>query len=60
MYECIGCHTERAVGGVVVVVDVEASTPKVYPRVTPSGSVVRTWGGGEGLPRMFCLVASSL
>ncbi len=57
---CIGCHTERAVGGVVVVVDVEASTPKVYPRVTPSGSVVRTLRGAEGLTKMFCLVASSL
>ncbi len=65
---CIGCHTERAVGGVVVVVvdDVEASAPKVCPRVTLasastlSGSVVRTLRGGEGLPKVFCLVASSL
>ncbi len=59
---CIGCHTERAVGGVVVVDDVEASAPKVYPRVTlrAPGSVVRTLRGGEGLTRMFCLVASSL
>ncbi len=50
----------------VLVVVVEASAPKVYPRVTLagvitlSGSVVRTLGGGEGLPKMFCLVASSL
>ncbi len=49
-----------------VVVVVEASAPKVYPRVTLvsastlSGSVVRTLTGGEGLPNMFCLVASSL
>ncbi len=41
---------------VVVVVVVEASAPKVYPRVTLvsastlSGSVVRTLRGGEGLP----------
>ncbi len=48
------------------VVVVEASAPKVYPRVTLassstfSGSVVRTLRGGEGLPNMFCLVASSL
>ncbi len=39
---------------------------KVYPRVTLasastlSGSVTRTLRGGEGLPKMFCLVASSL
>ncbi len=51
---------------VVVVVIVEASAPKVYPRVTLasastlSGSVVNTLRGGEGLPNMFCLVASSL
>ncbi len=51
---------------VVVVVVVEASEPKVYPRVTLasastlSGSVVSTLRGGEGLPNMFCLVASSL
>ncbi len=50
--------------GVVVVV--EASAPKVYPRVTVasasllSWSVVRTLRGGEGRPNMFCLVASSL
>ncbi len=49
---------------VVVVVVVEASAPKVYPRVTLasartlSGSVVRTLRGEEGLPNMFCLVAS--
>ncbi len=49
-------------GSVVVVV--EASAPKVYPRVTLasastlSGSVVRTLRGAEGLPNMFCLVAS--
>ncbi len=48
------------------VVVVEASAPKVYPRVTLasastlSGSVVRNLSGGEGLPNMFCLVASSL
>ncbi len=41
------------------VVVVEASAPKVYPRVTLasastlSGSVVRTLMGGEGLPNMF-------
>ncbi len=54
-------------GGVVVVVIgvVEASVPKVYPRVTLassstlSGSVVRTLRSGEGLPKIFCLVASS-
>ncbi len=51
---------------VFVVVVVEASAPKVYPRVTLasastlSGSVVRTLRGGEGLPNMFCLDASSL
>ncbi len=50
---------------VVVVVVVEASAQKVYPGVilasasTLSGSVVRTLRG-EGLPNMFCLVASSL
>ncbi len=50
----------------VVVVVVEASAPKVYSRMTLtsvstfSGSVVRTLRGGEGLPNMFCLVASSL
>ncbi len=51
---------------VVVVVNVEASAPKVYPRVTLasastlSSSVERTLRGGEGLPNMSCLVASSL
>ncbi len=48
-------------GGKLVVADVvvEASAPKVYPRVTLasastlSGSVVRTLRGGEGLPNMF-------
>ncbi len=41
-----------------VVVVVEASAPKVYPRVTLasagtlSGSVVRALRGGEGLPKM--------
>ncbi len=51
---------------VVVVVVVETSAPKAYPRVTParastlSGSVVRTLRGGEGLPNVFCVVASSL
>ncbi len=58
-----------AAGIVVVVVGggvVEASAPKAYPRVTLtsastlSGSVVRTLRGGEGLPNMFYLVASSL
>ncbi len=50
----------------VVAAVVEASAPKVYPRVTLasastlSGSVVGTLRGGEGLPNMFCLVASSL
>ncbi len=50
---------------VVVVVAVEASAQKTYPRVTLacastlSGSVVRTLRGGEGLPTMFCLVVSS-
>ncbi len=45
---------------------VEASAPKVYPRVTLasagtlSGSMVRTLRGAEGLPNMFCLVASNL
>ncbi len=44
---------------VVAVVVVEASAPKIYPRVTlasastPSGSVVRTMMGVEGLPNMF-------
>ncbi len=51
---------------VVVVVVVEASAPKVYPRVTVasasilSGSVVRNYRVEEGLPKMFCLVVSSL
>ncbi len=50
----------------VVVVVVEASAPKVYSRgtlastSTLSGSVVRTLRGGEGLPKMFRLVASSM
>ncbi len=49
-----------------IAVVVEASAPKAYPRValarasTLSGSVVRTFMGGEGLPEMFYLVASSL
>ncbi len=44
----------------VFVVVVEASAPKVYPRVTLasastfSESVVRTLRGGEGLSAMFC------
>ncbi len=48
---------------VVVVVVIEASSPKVYPSVTLasastlSGSVVRTLRGGEGLPNMCRLVA---
>ncbi len=50
----------------VVFVVVEASTPKIYPKVTLgrartlSGSVLRTLRGGERLPQIFCLVASSL
>ncbi len=54
------------VSGGAFVVAVEASAPKVYPRVTLasastlSGSVVRTLRGGEGLPNMLCFVASSL
>ncbi len=50
----------------VVVVVVEASAPKVYPRVTLaiastlSGPVIRTLRGGERLSNMFYLVASSL
>ncbi len=57
---------EVAVGVGVIVVIVEASAPKVYRRVTLasastlSGSVVRTLRGGEGLPNVFSLVASSL
>ncbi len=49
--------------GVVVVVVVEASGPKVYSIATLvsanalSGSVIRTLWGGEGVPNMFCLVA---
>ncbi len=59
------CAVEIAVHVAVVVV-VEASAPKVYPMVTLasastfSGSVLRTLRCGEGLPNMFCLVASSL
>ncbi len=54
---------DAAVG---VVVLVEASAPKTYPRValanaSPlSGSVKRTSRGGEGLLKMFYLVVSSL
>ncbi len=50
----------------MLVVVVELSAPKVYPSVTfansstLSASVVRTLRGGEGLPKMFCLVPSSL
>ncbi len=57
--------TSARVAAVVVVV-VEASAPKVYPRVTLAsastlpGLVVRTLRGGEGPPNMVCLVASSL
>ncbi len=60
------CRVGIAVAVVVVVVVVEASAPKVYPRVTVasantlSGSVVRSLRGREGLPKMFCPVASSL
>ncbi len=49
-----------------VVVVVEASAPKTYPRValananTLSGSVIRTSRDGEGLLKMLYLVASSL
>ncbi len=43
---------------------VEASAPRAYPRVTLastlSESVVRNLRSGEVLPKMFCLVASSL
>ncbi len=51
---------------VAVGVVVEASTPTAYWRVvlvsasTLSRSVVRTLRGEEGLPKMVCLVASSL
>ncbi len=54
------------IGIVGFTVVVEASASKVYPRATlagaskPSGWVVRTLRVGEGLPKMFCLVASSL
>ncbi len=47
------------------VVVVDASAPKVYPRVTLasastlSGSVIRTLKYAE-LPKVFCIVASSL
>ncbi len=57
--------TNAFVSAVVVVVVVETSAPKAYPRgtlasaSTLSGSVVRILRGGEGLPSMFCLVASS-
>ncbi len=62
-YREIGIIGFTVVGVVVVV---EASASKVYPRVTLAGAsnlsgwVVRTLRGGEGLPKMFCLVASSL
>ncbi len=52
--------------GFDIFVVAEASVPKVYPRVTLasastlSGSVVGTSRGGEGLPKTFCLFASSL
>ncbi len=48
------------------VVVADASAPKVYPRVTLasastlSGSVIRTLRYAEGLPKVFCIVASSL
>ncbi len=71
---CRGRHVEAAtmtpkvpvVAVVVIIVVVEASAPNIYPRVTLasastlSGSVVRTLRGGEVLPKMFYLVASSL
>ncbi len=43
----------------VALVVVEASAPKVYPRVTlaSEGTLL---GSVVGLPNMFCLVASSL
>ncbi len=59
------CYRLKLFKAVVIVV-VEASAPKVYLRVTLasasilSGSVVRALRGGEGLPKIFCLVASSL
>ncbi len=65
-----GVEIERSICGPagfdILVIFVEASAPKVYPRVTLasartiSESVVRTLRGGEGHPNMFCLVASSL
>ncbi len=57
---CIAYAVSVVVGGV------EDSAPRAYWRMafvsasTPSGSVVRTSGDGEGLPKMVCLVASSL
>ncbi len=54
------------IGIVGFTVVVEASGSKVYPRVTLEGAsnlsgwAVRTLRGEEGLPKMFCLVASSL
>ncbi len=51
---------------VAATVVVEASAPKVFPRVTLasdsplSGSVIGTLRGGEGHPKMFCLVVSNL
>ncbi len=60
------CKGLLYIGEIGVTVVVEASASKVYPRVTLvsastlSGSVVRTLRGGEGLPNMFCLVASRL
>ncbi len=50
---------------VAVVVFVETSVPKAYPRValasasTLSGSVLRTLRGGEILPKMFSLILPS-
>ncbi len=62
-FQCLNHRLKVRIPSVVVV---EASAPKVYLRVTLasasilSESVVRTLRGGEGLPNMFCLVASSL
>ncbi len=52
--------------GFDIVVVAEGSVPKVYPKVTLasastlSGILLRTLGGGEGLPNMVCFVASSM
>ncbi len=57
-HPCILYQACATRGAAVVVV--EASAPKVYPRVTLasantlSGPVVRTLSDGEELPNMFC------